>query len=366
MEYTKNYHLPQWVKEDRIMMDDFNAAMSSLENGLTGLDRKMGGGTDLTWNAILRTGWRMMEDHHELADPTEIYSRDGLTINPLSSEEMAGDFSGIVWREGAGVHAGKGPEVPLDVLHATCTGITCGTLSKDTPKDEFRTATYSFTAPLTGRITGFTLYYHLTYTPNDETPGYTHYTGYGSLTVEEKNGTAWKTVYQRSGVDIERVLEVSAFLQDQVEVDVPIVEGREYRFSLIIRGQIRILGRFGFVFDINGNPPEDTSKFNMEHKVYASGSVSRACPAGAGTASHALVMARYRTETSGGNLTAAVNGRAMTRIRDVEAADLEGQPCRAAYFLAEGQYSGSPQVRLSLSCQESNQIRLLSYAVLFL
>ena len=31
MNYTKNYRLPQWVKEDRIMMDDFNAAMASME-----------------------------------------------------------------------------------------------------------------------------------------------------------------------------------------------------------------------------------------------------------------------------------------------------------------------------------------------
>lgn len=35
MNYTENYHLPQWVKEDRIMMEDFNAAMSNLEAGLT-------------------------------------------------------------------------------------------------------------------------------------------------------------------------------------------------------------------------------------------------------------------------------------------------------------------------------------------
>ncbi|MBD5153238.1 MAG: hypothetical protein HDT16_12510 [Oscillibacter sp.] len=36
MNYTENYHLPQWIKSDRIMMDDFNAAMSSIETGLTG------------------------------------------------------------------------------------------------------------------------------------------------------------------------------------------------------------------------------------------------------------------------------------------------------------------------------------------
>lgn len=35
MNYTRNYHLPQWVKSDRVMMDDFNDAMSALETGLT-------------------------------------------------------------------------------------------------------------------------------------------------------------------------------------------------------------------------------------------------------------------------------------------------------------------------------------------
>ena len=35
MNYTKNYRLPQWVKEDRIMMDDFNAMNTSIESGLS-------------------------------------------------------------------------------------------------------------------------------------------------------------------------------------------------------------------------------------------------------------------------------------------------------------------------------------------
>ena len=34
MEYTKNYHLPQWAEEDRIQMEDFNDAMASIESGL--------------------------------------------------------------------------------------------------------------------------------------------------------------------------------------------------------------------------------------------------------------------------------------------------------------------------------------------
>ena len=35
MNYTTNYHLPQWVKTDRIMMDDFNDAMAAMEDGMT-------------------------------------------------------------------------------------------------------------------------------------------------------------------------------------------------------------------------------------------------------------------------------------------------------------------------------------------
>ena len=31
MDYTNNCHLPQWVKSDRIMMDDFNAAMNNID-----------------------------------------------------------------------------------------------------------------------------------------------------------------------------------------------------------------------------------------------------------------------------------------------------------------------------------------------
>ena len=35
MNYTTNYHLPQWVESDRIMMEDFNDAMASIETGLS-------------------------------------------------------------------------------------------------------------------------------------------------------------------------------------------------------------------------------------------------------------------------------------------------------------------------------------------
>lgn len=35
MDHTKNYHLPQWVKTDRIMMEDFNQMCANIESGLS-------------------------------------------------------------------------------------------------------------------------------------------------------------------------------------------------------------------------------------------------------------------------------------------------------------------------------------------
>ena len=35
MNYTQNYHLPQWVESDRVLMEDFNDACVTLENTLT-------------------------------------------------------------------------------------------------------------------------------------------------------------------------------------------------------------------------------------------------------------------------------------------------------------------------------------------
>ena len=41
MDYTTNYHLPQWVESDRIMMEDFNEAMAAIDGGIKAVDEAM-------------------------------------------------------------------------------------------------------------------------------------------------------------------------------------------------------------------------------------------------------------------------------------------------------------------------------------
>ena len=38
MNYTNNYHLPQWERSDRLLMDDFNSAMANIESGFGRLE----------------------------------------------------------------------------------------------------------------------------------------------------------------------------------------------------------------------------------------------------------------------------------------------------------------------------------------
>ena len=83
MEYTKNYHLPQWVKEDRIMMDDFNAAMSSIENGIMStahaLDVKIG-----TAQATANTARSEAAEAAKLPYVVGTYTGDGSTSRNIS------------------------------------------------------------------------------------------------------------------------------------------------------------------------------------------------------------------------------------------------------------------------------------------
>ena len=351
MNYTKNYHLPQWAKEDRIMMDDFNQMCADLETRLTGRDNAAADGSGLTWNAILRSAWNMMDSQHALAADTGISSWSGLTVNPLASADMASGLSGITWLdEASGVYIGSGPEVPETILRETCTGKANGLLSSDFAA-ESRTATYSFTAPLTGNVTAITIQGQILITPTADP-----FPGLGSFRAEEKNGGSWRTVCQKANIPMvyryNGELGGSSRIRDQVSVNVPVTKGKEYRFTLLLENGNDTGGVFGFV---SGAHIGDTSEL-VNDSLFTTG----------GQATRALALAYYRTAQSGGSVSAALGGQAMTQAGNQTVIYKDGQPCQRACFQLEGSFSGSPTLRLNLSCGASNTLRLLSYAVMFL
>ena len=51
MDYTTNYHLPQWVESDRIMMEDFNEAMAAIDGGIKAAQNTADGSAAAAENA---------------------------------------------------------------------------------------------------------------------------------------------------------------------------------------------------------------------------------------------------------------------------------------------------------------------------
>lgn len=58
MNYTTNYHLPQWAETDRIMMEDFNDAMETIDQGLAALPYVMGSYTGNNGTITINLGFR--------------------------------------------------------------------------------------------------------------------------------------------------------------------------------------------------------------------------------------------------------------------------------------------------------------------
>lgn len=82
MEYTKNYHLPQWVKSDRIMMDDFNAAMVGIEEGISA-ER----------TGLLRAAYNL---YQVAAVSDQIPVENGMFVQKLGGKTLPGNVRNMV------------------------------------------------------------------------------------------------------------------------------------------------------------------------------------------------------------------------------------------------------------------------------
>lgn len=86
MEYTKNYHLPQWVKSDRIMMEDFNAMCGSIEGGLTA-------GKDALQSGLFRAAYNHLQ---LIAAEAVIPEQKGVFYQKLRGETPPANVSNML------------------------------------------------------------------------------------------------------------------------------------------------------------------------------------------------------------------------------------------------------------------------------
>ena len=117
MNYTANYHLPQWVETDRILMDDFNdmasaidAALKTNADGLTANDAQHSGfgNCQLYTASYVGTGILQPVTHTFPGKPMALFVADGSTgygmiawrgVTQSFSTGGFVDYQAITWGE---------------------------------------------------------------------------------------------------------------------------------------------------------------------------------------------------------------------------------------------------------------------------
>lgn len=363
MEYTKNYHLPQWAETDRIMRTDFNQMCANIETGLTQTAADGSKTESLAWNALLRAGRRMLAEKLPVFDRTRLTCVNGLLFNPLTSAELANILSGATWHERLGVYAGRGEALDPAILRSGCTSYAPGHSNLDITAGN-ASSSYSFVSPVTGEIKGFTCYLLVFFAGST-----TELMLDLSFTVEKKSGTKYTSIYQKN-FHIERTGSKTLEEEVPMAVDFPIVKGTEYRLKLKPTASKKALGRYGFtvqaVDDLDlSKGYVDASKFVVQNPFRASASHTRSFPT-EGPASRALAVVRYRKEEAASAVTPTVNGLAMMRLSGEVLQDGDGAAYREAWYLCEGNFNGNATLKITLSATGNDDVRLLEYAVMLL
>ena len=156
-----------------------------------------------------------------LFERDRLYCVNGLLFNPMTSAGLADTLSGTAWHERLGVYAGRGEEIPEDVLRAKCSKCKGSTYGASNP-----VSVYHFTAPFDGVIKGFTLFLrsHLRETASRAELNM-------EFIAERMSGSTGSEIFRKS---IQVVREGTATLEEElpVAVRVPIKKGAKYQLSL--------------------------------------------------------------------------------------------------------------------------------------
>lgn len=376
MNYTENYHLPQWVKEDRIMMEDFNAAMAGIEKGLNDskavIDQNQStvenAGAQI-WSAVTRCARSILFGTMEQNGKDKIFCANNLLCHPLGTKELAGTLSGGKWSDALGVFAGRGEELTGVSLRSKCISFQGGQtkLASTNPKS---CSFYEFTAPVTGVIRGFTLFTKFSSINVDGDP---HLNRPLRFTAKKKvDGSYSELVYQKNLV-LDKMYSQGASFADEITVEVPIVKGGSYYLELKPSGLSDIYGRFGFVVnrEISEDPALDPpwidhSQFHIYGQPVISVTVSRTLPA-EGQATRAVAAVRYRKDGLSPAAGISLNGKDMQAVDICERTGQDGDAYMEAWYsYRSNPVSGDLAIRVTMTSARADEGRLLEYGLMLL
>ena len=329
MDYTKNHHLPQWVKSDRIMMDDFNAAFASIEDGLNKTQSNASSGVASVQNNLNAGLSAAQTERTRMLKFLEDISRDayrqtvqqrvhhgpaGLTdsfwVNSLNSYAEAGKE----WAGGYGIKLGGGLAT-VGGIRASASLVSAIAKGPSYVKPS-NTAAFTFTSNGYALLKRINIYSRKN--TAEDLPVF-------SFSITLKRTDTWVIVGQAGPFVSENNPQTeSARLYDR-EVNFPLAPGIPYRMEFSISASEPFRGEAGFTIVHNMYP--GTVPLVLEPRV---------SPVAFSQAITAPEWAQGGTGivrwSGSGTLTLAANGKALPAVRTRSSSNGVNVSCRETEY----------------------------------
>jgi len=360
MQYTKNYHLPQWVKSDRIMMDDFNRMCADLENGLTSnrtefrqKDSELSGrieqvqlqAADAAPQDVLKTGLlRLAYNHcHLLAGVKPQPPQLGCFFQSLRGSAAPSAISGFMERGDAlwlarGTASYSSDDICSHIQQVSPMEVVKGNAAANTP------LILRFTPPGPGYFPKFTIdnrakdiecastVWHIAFF-NENSGEYEAETDV-TLDMTSSNGTRFK--------------------YDIIKRNFCFSGGVTYRIEVSTTDD-RYTGAADFI-EVSGY----TQAVSLAAE--ATGVLSRTVQCGEARLD-GIALVHYRSAGTGGTLLMVWDGAVLSPVRTRSIVNMEGKSMLEAEFRRNAALPAATSLQLRASCSAGGDIAIHSWAM---
>ena len=332
MNYTENYHLPQWVETDRVLMEDFNAAMSSIENGLT-----RGNKTRSVLDDLCRDTYRQEIQLRLCHGPGG--AQETMWVNPLATREDAGG-DGHAWNSRYGVWLGSGNRATLEGIARTAKEASYVNIG---PSVSQKRAVTTFTSDGFGMLETLTTWFTEFSGSSPEIYTYTirlYRQDTGELVKE-----AGPFTYDHSGKIVNRT-------------DFPLEINTTYRIEFDMPAEL-YRGRAGFMMGTSQLTDPSVVQATVGPRT-AADTIVKTVTVPAGTGGITGMVRWLGTGTVG--LT--IGGQEASAVRTRGAIDGLGRACRETEFLLDQPKTGPVEVTLRMQT-DGNDLHVFDYGLIW-
>lgn len=333
MNYTENYHLPQWEETDRIMRTDFNAAMASLEGGLTECRDAAAAGSVQASSALYAGLFRLAYNHWHAAAALESFPAQAGVFRQGFARGEGGSAPGAIQMDDC-VWLVNGSEA-LAIKHITPT-LNKGDKISTTQGSSGSTNAY-FTPPYGGRLTGITVRIHCTeFSGNVIMPC--------SFEIQAKK----RVLGQGSG---ELNLTQNGYSTMTLPVDMPLHAGERHTLTMRV-SNMRFTGTIE-IFGLEVTGYQTPSAYATHTLQSENSSLS------------GLALVHYETCGTGSTLSLQWDGETLAPQK-TRSFIQSGRTVQEAEFRLNRPVSAASSLRLSITCGSGGDIALYDWGAILI